>query len=419
MTKETGSGVPAVEGGPPVRSEPWPPRRLFGEEEKRAVGELFDRCIASGEAFGYNGPEEEAFCKEFAEFQGGGFADAVNSGTNAVWIALRALEIEPGREVIVPPVSDPGGVMPVALCNCIPVAADSAPNSFNVGAEQIAARLSHRTAAVIVAHIAGIPSEMDSIMELARSRNIPVVEDCAQAPGALYKGRKVGCFGDVAAFSTMFGKHLATGGQGGVVFTRSEEVYWRVRRLADRGKPFGIEGVEENVVAALNCNMDELHAAIGRVQLRKLPGVLARRRRLAAAIESGCRERLETVRLATGGPECESAYWFMFFRVDFNRLNVDKAGFLKGLEAEGVPFRGSYLVTPARMEWFRNKRVFGRTSELPWSLAPNDSPADRPTPNIEAADEAHVSLAVHENFTDADVESILAALEKVERAYIK
>ena len=147
----------AVDGGPKVRAKPWPPRGLFGEKEKRAVAALFDRSIATGKEFGYDGAEEQAYCKEFARFLGGGYADAVNSGTSAVYVALRALELEPFTEVICPPMTDPGGVMPVPLCNCIPIPADSAPNSYNAGPDQIEARITRRTSAIIVAHIAGLP----------------------------------------------------------------------------------------------------------------------------------------------------------------------------------------------------------------------------------------------------------------------
>ena len=119
----------AIDGGPKVRTKPFPPRRLFGEEEKQAAMKLFDAAIAAGGVFGYNGPEEQAYEKEFAEYMGGGFADAVNSGTSAIFVSLGALQLDPGSEVIVPPITDPGGVMPVAMLNCIPMVCDAAPGS--------------------------------------------------------------------------------------------------------------------------------------------------------------------------------------------------------------------------------------------------------------------------------------------------
>src|SRR5450759_1436330 len=106
---------PAINGGPKIRSKPFPGRGHLGLEEKAAVDALFDQAIASGEAFGYNGPDEEAYCREFAEFMGGGYADAVSSGTAAVYVALRVLEPEPFTEIIVSPITDPGGMMPIVL----------------------------------------------------------------------------------------------------------------------------------------------------------------------------------------------------------------------------------------------------------------------------------------------------------------
>ncbi|HOF39460.1 MAG TPA: DegT/DnrJ/EryC1/StrS family aminotransferase, partial [Candidatus Hydrogenedentes bacterium] len=152
MTMRSGEKL-AVHGGNPVRKEPMPPRHLFGEEEKQAALALFDKSIETGEAFGYNGPEEEAYCNRFAAFLGGGYADAVNSGTSAIYVALRALEIEPFTEVIVPSVSDMGGVMPVPLMNCVPVPADCAPGTYNMGPEQVEQAISERTSAIVVAHI--------------------------------------------------------------------------------------------------------------------------------------------------------------------------------------------------------------------------------------------------------------------------
>ena len=128
MTASTTDAL-AINGGTPVRSEPFPSRRLFGEEEKQAAIDLFDAAIRNGEAFGYNGEHEAGYASAFCAFQGGGHADVVNSGTSAVYVALRALDLEPFTEVITPAISDPGGVMPVALLNCVPIPADTAPGS--------------------------------------------------------------------------------------------------------------------------------------------------------------------------------------------------------------------------------------------------------------------------------------------------
>ena len=407
----------AVDGGTPVRTAPWPRRRLFGAEEKQAVVDLFDSAIASGEAFGYNGPEEAAYCAEFSTYLGGGYADAVNSGTTAVYVALRALDLEPFSEVIVPPITDPGGVMPVPLMGCIPVPADAVPGSYNMGAEQIAARLTPRTRAILVAHIAGMPCDMDPILELARSRGLPVVEDCAQAHGAVYRGRMVGTMGAIGAFSTMFGKHHATGGQGGVVFTRDAAMYQKVRWMSDRGKPFGLPPGSGNAVAALNLNSDELACAIGRVQLRKLPGILARRRQFAASLARACRS-LETVRVVEVPSDCENSCWFLFLKLDSAKLCCDKATFVAAVAAEGIPCEASYLHTPAIADWCLQRHVFG-TGGFPWSdpQYTGDAHAVYELPNALAADAGHFRMGIHENYGEAEVADIVAAFAKVERAY--
>jgi dTDP-4-amino-4,6-dideoxygalactose transaminase len=432
MNSSTKNQPLALNGGPKVRSTPLPTRHLFGIEEKEAVMHLFDEAIAKGShLLGYNGPQEEAYGKEFAEMLGGGFADGVNSGTNAVYVALRALELEPYGEVIVSPISDPGGVMPVALCNLIPVSADSVTGSFNTSAEQIAARITPRTRAILVAHISGIPVDMDPVLELARKHHLPVIEDCAQCHGAKYKGRMLGSLGNISAFSTMFGKHHATGGQGGVVFTKDERLYWKVRQHADRGKPFGVTltggagaGVGAaasaggNLLAALNCNMDEIHACIGRVQLRKLPEIVRQRRIFAQQVADGCRG-LKGVKLVGDPPDCEGSYWFFFFRFEASVYRVDKAGFVKALVAEGMPFDPTYLYIPTRQPWAMARHVFGDgKAGLPWTAA-GASHVPPPLPNIEATDASHFRICGHEGWGATEAADLVAALRKVERAYLR
>ena len=401
----------AINGGEAVRTTPFPPRKLFGRDEKDVVMSLFDEAMEKGhQVLGYNGPQEEAYCKEFADFLGGGFADGVNSGTNAVYVALRALEPEPGSEVIVPAISDPGGVMPAAICGCVPVPADTIEDYYTIGAEQIEAKITDKTSAIIVAHIAGIPADMDPIMELANSRGIPVVEDCAQIHGAKYKGRMVGTLGTISSFSLMFGKHHATGGQGGMVFTKDEELYWKARRYADRGKPIGIDDAPNgNVVAALNCNMDELHAAIGRVQLRKLDDIASRRRTLAKSIAESCRGELKSIQLKEEPADCEGVYWFLIFKCDSSLLTVSKEDFVKAVEAEGIPVCPTYKHVPVRMEWMGKYM-----QQNGWAM---DGRYD--LTNVDKVDDMYFNCGLHEDFTQAEADDIVAALKKVEAAYLK
>ena len=408
----------AVHGGTPVRTAPFPRRALFGVEEKQAALDLFDQALAEGDGvLGYHGAQETGYCEEFAEFMGGGYADGVNSGTNSAFVALRALELPPFSEVIVPSITDCGGVMPVVFCNCIPVPADCSPASYNAGPEQIAARVTDRTSAIIVAHITGLPVDMDPVMEIARGAGVPVIEDCAQAHGARYKGRLTGSIGDIAFFSTMFGKHHATGGQGGVVFTKDEDLYWRARRHSDRGKPHGVDGANGNIVAGLNHNMTELDAAIGRVGLRKLPAITARRQEVAGIIARGC-DSLRSLRMHEPLPGCEGVYWFLFFEYASAALGVDMEEFKQAVAAEGIPVGGNYRHIPMEMAWARERNVFG-ASGYPWTSPDYGGDADAlyDLPNIENTVRSSFTLPIHEGWSAADAADVVAAFIKVEEAH--
>lgn len=408
----------AIDGGTPVRTAPMPKRALFGAAEKEAAMALFDAAIETGDAIGYGGAEERGYEEAFAAFHGGGFADLVNSGTSAVYAAVAGLQLQPAGEVIVPPITDPGGVMPVPLLNLVPVVADAAPGTFNAGAEQIAAVLTPHTRAILVAHIAGEPADMGPILEIARERGIPVIEDCAQAHGARYDGRLVGTLGAVAAFSTMSGKHHATGPQGGVVFSVDEEIGWQCKRFADRGKPLGLTG-RGNVRAGLNLNGNDLAAAVGRVQLQRLPDIIAARRAVAAGIGAGL-SGASGLRLGHEVAGSEGVYWFLRVHVDESRLTVDKETVAKAVAAEGVPTNPSYRHLPAEADWFRQRLVFP-PSDLPWGLPEyeGDRAATYDCPNAVEAVESHFLLHIHESMSDADVADIVAALRKVDDAYSK
>jgi len=406
-----------VHGGPKVRRLPWPRRRHFGKRERDAVVKVMNREMRQGGAIVYDGPEEKAYTQAFTAYLGGGFAKAVNSGTNAVYVALRALDLEPGSEVIVPPITDAGGCMPVVMTNCIPIPADSDVDSINTSAEQIEKMITRRTSAILIAHVSGHPLDMDPILKLADASRLPVVEDCAQAHGAIYKGRMVGTMGTIAAFSTMFGKHHSTGAQGGVVFTRETMLFARVRQVTDRGKPHGVVGPNGsgNVVASLNFNQDEISMAIGRVQLEKLPAAVAARRAFVASVEQ-CMNGLESVTVV--GPPRDSAgsYWFLLLKLDLSKLECTNQEFADGLYAEGIEgVTGGYPFFPTDQPWYRDAIVYGE-SRLPWSLV-QELPRAFALPNAHAANRMMVRVDVHEQLRLKEAADLVSAVKKIAHYY--
>jgi dTDP-4-amino-4,6-dideoxygalactose transaminase len=409
----------ALYGGARLRVAPFPQRGNIGPDEKAAVDALFDRAIATGVAPNYNGEEENAYCAEFADFLGGGYADAVNSGTSAIYVALKSLNLPPFSEVIVAAVTDPGGLMPIPLLNLIPMVADAMPGSYNTGPEQVEALISPLTRAILVAHIAGEPADMAGIMALARKHQLPVIEDCAQAHGARINGRMVGTFGDMAAFSTMSGKHHTTGSQGGVVFTKQEALYQEARRNSDRGKPFFLPPDSTNPVASLNLNLNDIAATIGRVQLRKLPDSNNRRQIIVSKLGEGI-DDLATVSLPPLIAGGESVYWFLRMRFHAGKATCDKATYTQALIAEGLPINPSYRAAlPHTQRWFEERRVFGAPG-YPWSSPDYKGEAQRrfPCPNAHAVMEDHFNLHFHENWGEQEVEDAIAIFQRVD-AYFR
>jgi dTDP-4-amino-4,6-dideoxygalactose transaminase len=409
----------AVDGGAPVRAEPMPRRIVVGEDERRAVMALFDREMSQGGGFDrYGGTEVDAYEREFAAYLGTRYATAVSSGTAAIHSALGALRPEPGQEVICAPITDPGAVMPVVWLNCVPVFADVDPDTFNLDPRSVAERFTERTCAIVVTHLTGQPADMDPILEIARRHGRPVIEDCAQAHGATYRGQKVGGIGRIGAFSLMGGKHTNAGGQGGMVVTDDEELYWNAKRFADRGKPFN-SAERHGLFLGLNYRMTELEAAIGRVQLTKLDRVVGRRRALVAALAERIRG-LEAVRLGRVADGAEHVYWFVLLKVDAARLRVSKDEFARAVAAEGMPVRPSYDFVIYEAPWVRDRQTFGR-SGWPWTRTPEGRAMryEGSCPNARRAIETHMVLDMHEGFGEREVEEIAAALGKVERAYLR
>ena len=408
--------TPAFLGGPQA-APALPGRFHFGKAEKDAVDALFDQAIKSGNAPGYNGPEEEAFGREFAEFMGAKFADGTNGGTNSVFVALKALNLPPFSEVIVGCVTDPGGMMPIVINNCIPVPADTVPGSFNTGARQIEERITDRTSAIVVPHIGGEPADMPEIMKVAEKYHLPVIEDCAQSHLGRIDGKNVGTFGRYGAFSLMFGKHMCAGGQGGAVICNNEADYWNERRAADRGKPFNLPSGSTNIIPALSCNMDELHAVIARAQLRKLTDIVARRKAAVAALRRKGFSSFKSITIPTLKNGFDHCYWWWRLKFNGEQLNCTKEEFCNALIAEGLVINPTYRAAmPATMDWFKQ-----RADCHPWNnpYYRGNPRQEYPTPNCDQAMDDHFILFVLESYGERETDMIAAAFEKVETYYTK
>ncbi len=413
----------AINGGEKAIKTPFPARHHFGEEEKAACVRIIDEAIENGVAPGYNGPERELLGSEFAKMLGGGYAECVNSGTGSVYVALRSQNIQPFTEIISGPITDPGGFMPIVLMNCIPVVADSAPDSFNVSFEGVKKAYTERTSAILLAHIAGEPCEdIEKICEFAKEKGIPVIEDCAQAHGAKYNGKPVGTFGDAAGFSMMFGKHTCAGGQGGLVFTKTEESYNRARQAADRGKPYGGDWAEGNICASLNYNMDDMHAAIARVQIKKQFPIAEARREIVAKIKEALKDN-PVVSFPKISEKSEPSYWFL--RVLFNKdaVSVDKKEFCDALIAEGVQAMYRYGGTPYTSIWYKESTVFG-DSKYPWAAPEYKGDKDKrysldDLPVVSKALDDTFNIYPVETWTDENIKELADAFKKVYEAYKK
>jgi len=284
----------AIYGGRPVRSKPLPPDfpggMWIGDKEKKYAIEVLN----SKSLYRYYGPEPLGMVKklekEFARKIGAKYALCVSSGSAALKVALAALGVGPGDEVLVPAVTFLACVGTVVTSRAIPIFVE-VDKSLNMDPQDLKKKITGRTKAIMVVHLQGVPAKMDEIMAIAREKKIRVLEDCAQACGASYKGARVGSIGDIGTFSLQFNK-MITSGEGGVIVTNNRALYERAIRAHDHGvirpESGAILGVyQKDAFLAENYRMSELAGAVARAQLEKLDDIIRTLRRRSREIKKG------------------------------------------------------------------------------------------------------------------------------------
>ncbi|AOG12546.1 MULTISPECIES: DegT/DnrJ/EryC1/StrS family aminotransferase [unclassified Agrobacterium] len=378
---------------------PWP---SFSEEEADAVRQV----VLSNRVNYWTGTEAREFEKEFAAWCGTAHAIALANGTVALDLALKALEIGPGDEVVVTPRTFIASVSCVVNAGAAPVFADVEPDSGNVSAATIAAVLTPRTKAVICVHLAGWPCDMDSIMALSAQRGFKVIEDCAQAHGARYKGRNVGSIGHIGAWSFCQDKIITSGGEGGMV-TTDDEALWRVMwAFKDHGKSFeavyershppGFRWLHESF--GTNWRMLETQAVIGRIQLRRLADWRKARTANAERIRAACR-RFQVVEVPILPEGSEHAFYKCYVHVRPDKLapGWSRDRIVEEIVALGVPcYQGTCS------EVYLEKAFDGTGSRPPSRLAVARS-----------LGETSMMFLVHPTLTEAEIDLTCRVVSEV------
>lgn len=336
--------------------------RTFGAEEI----ELLTEVIKSGTLTTTKGKFGKLLEKKFAEKLGAKAAYACTSGTAAIHCALAAINPNPGDEIVTTSITDMGALTPIIYQGAIPVFADVDPVTCNVTAATIEKVLSERTKAIIVTHLFGNPCEMQPIMELAKARNIPVIEDAAQAFLAKENGKYIGTIGDIGCFSLQQGKHITTG-EGGMVTSDNDEYARRMFLFINKAWGYG-DANPDHYFLALNYRISELQAACAVAQMEKLDFSVSSRIATAGKL-TALLQGIDGVETPHVAENAVHVYWKYCLRVDDAKIEGGSVGMAKLLKEKNIFSAPRYIVKPAfACQVFREQNTFG-DSHFPFNLA--------------------------------------------------
>lgn len=406
----------AAEGGTPVRQQPFPSRPKFGLADVHHLIEALEQ----GTLFFPIAKKVFEFQRRWAEMYGVRYAVASTSGTAAIHVALGAINPEPGSEVITTPVSDLGTVAPILLQNCVPVFADVQLDTFNLDPADVEAKITERTAAIIVVHCWGQPADMDEIMDIARRHELPVIEDCAQAHLTRYRGRLAGTIGDLGAFSLQDSKHLQCG-DGGVTITDNPEYGERAELFVDKGCDWTEDRKYRVRYAFLApCyRMTELQGAVLCAQLDRLEEIVKRRQEMGDML-TRLLQGIPGVHPPGRRPDREHSYWSFPLRIEEEVLGVTPARFGELLAAEGIPTGGAWLGKPLYLFEALAEQITYGSSHCPFTCpCYKGAPVqyyEGLCPNAELGFRQLVCIPLHEGWTEREVEDTAAAVHKVASA---
>ena len=394
----------AIDGGEREVDTVFPNWPNYEEDEVLAV----QNVLNSGKVNYWTGNIGKTFEKKFAEYFGVKYAVALSNGSVALELALEALQIGSGDEVIVTSRTFIASVSSICLKGATPVFADVDRNSQNITAKSIKSCITPNSRAIILVHLAGWPCEMEEILNLANKHNLKIIEDCAQAHGAKYKNQFVGSFGDVGTFSFCQDKIISTGGEGGMLVTNDEAIWQAAWSYKDHGKNYDtissfnradvgpFKWVHDSLGS--NLRMTEMQAAIGLHQLDKL-GSWLKKRQMNANILTSCFENISALRVTQPDDSIIHAYYkyYVFIHPTKLKQGWDRDKVIQAINAEGVPcFMGSC------------SEVYKEKAFIDAGLKPVSN-----LTNAEELGSTSIMFDIHPTLRPRDIESICAVVEKV------
>ena len=396
----------AIFGGKKLRTKKMPPRYSFGNKENAEIKKMINYYKSRGEDPKYSGRWEQKYCLQFSKFMGGGYSDAVATGTGAIYVAMKALELPKNSEIIISPVTCSGNFSCITEQGHKPVLVDSEQGSYNTSLKKIKERITKKTKLIQLTHVGGEPvSDIKEIAAYAKKNNIYLLEDCSQAVGAKIQKKLVGSFGDVAAFSTMYRKNLAANSSGGIIFTQSFKIYRKVLAYADRGKilwkkNLDLRDPKHSLFPALNWNTDEFSCAIGLSSLKRLKKTNLERLNFLKSLNYLMKRRnIKTCQIS----KFHNGFSPFFLPIFYNKkiLKTSKQKFAKALFAEGIPLGIDYGCIVSTWNWakkYLNKKYV--------------------TPNSIKMRNDCFHLYLNEKYKYKEAKDIVDAIKKVENYYL-
>jgi dTDP-4-amino-4,6-dideoxygalactose transaminase len=382
-----------------ITTPTWP---VFEEDEINAVKNVLN----SGKVNYWTGSECREFEAEFAHYLGVNHAIAVSNGTVAIELALQALQIGAGDEVIVPSATFIATASAVVMRGAKPICADIDEYSQNITATTIAPLITKNTKAIICVHLGGVPCEMDDIMALATAHNLTVIEDCAQSHGAKYKGKLTGSIGHINAFSFCQDKIMTTGGEGGLVVTNNTELYKKAWSFKEHGKdydtvfhtqhPPGFRWLHHQF--GTNFRLTEMQAAIGRVQLKKLDQWVQKRTQNALLLTSAFKNHpLVTI------PEIPNymtpAFYKFYLFIHTEKL---KEGWSRDRIIAEINAQGVFCTTGSCHEIYKEKA---------FDIFPESR--NTPRPIAKSVDQKTIMFQVHPTLRNQDILEVIGVVNQV------